>query len=143
MPMNGYSIGSDATVNIISPSGPLRFLIHTGFTARQITSEQKVKRLDGIVDNLVFPEGWEGDFDFERQNSAIDEYFARFEANYYSGIDNGAISITQTIREPGGGLSQWRFVNVVMKFPEGGGWAGAATVKQKVNWMASRRLKGG
>jgi hypothetical protein len=102
---------------------------------------RKVKRFDGVTDFLELPDGWEGSFDFERAGGFIDDYFASLEADYYAGEDLPTVSITETITEPGGGVSQYRYTNVTLKYSNAGDKNGSDTVKQKIDFLASRRIK--
>ena len=121
--------------------GVIRFPIRTGFSKKQETNDIKVKRADGVTDNLVIPDGWTGTLDFERASSALDDYFANMEADYYNGKNNDVLSITETIVEANGAVTQYRFTAVALKYSDAGSWQGDSTVKQKVDWMASKRLK--
>ena len=142
MPVNGYSVGKDVSLDIVDPNlGIMRFPVRTGFEAKQKTVDIEVKRLDGIVDHVIMPSGWTGTFDYERGSGALDDYFAFVEAAYYAGAPSGTLSITQTIVNPNGSISQYRFDRVVVKYDDAGSWKGDATVKQKIAWMASKRLK--
>lgn len=139
MPVNGYTVGRDVSIDLISPAGPLRFSVRTGFSAKQETTDIRVKRADGITDHLVLPDGWTGSFDYERGNPVLDTYFANLEDQYYAGLNIQAISMTETITEPNGSLSQFRYERVVLKYADAGAKSGDQTVKQKIEWMASRR----
>lgn len=141
MPVNGFTVGKDVSLDIIGPQGPLRFNLITMFTAKPEITDQKVKGLDGITRHVRFPDGWAGSFDLERQDSTIDDYFAQLEANYYAGLNENPLTITETITEVNGSVSQYRFVGVLLKLDDAGDFKGDATVKQKVSFMASRRLK--
>lgn len=139
MPVNGFTVGRDVSVDIITSSGPLRFGLITGFSSRQEAVDIKVKGMDGLIRNLYLPDGWQGSFDYERTNGALVKYFCKQENDYFTGVDLQVASITETIREPDGTISQTRFEGVVMKLDDAGDVKGDATVKQKVTWMASRR----
>jgi hypothetical protein len=141
MPANGYTIGRDVSLDIIGPNGPLRFGIRTGFSAKPEYNDIKVKRADGITDNAFIPDGWTGSFDYERGNSTLDDYFAGVESDYYAGLNIKNVSITETIVENTGAVTQWRYTNVALKYDDAGSKSGDTTVKQKVSWAASRRLK--
>lgn len=141
MPVNGYSVGKDVSLDITSPAGPVRWKVRTGWSAKPKHGDIEVKRLDGVVDHLYLPQGWLLNFDLERQGPELDAYFATAEANYYAGLNNGTISVTETITEPNGAVSQFRYTNVVLKPDDLGDWKGDGTVKQKVSGMASRRIK--
>lgn len=141
MPMNGFSVGRDVSLSIVTAAGPLRLSLITGFSAKPNTAETRVKGLDGITRFLRFPDGWAGSFDVERQDSTVDDYFAQLEANYFAGINEQSATITETITEPNGGVSQWRYLGVLLKLDDAGSWGGDQTVKQKLSFMAARRIK--
>ncbi len=65
--------------------------------------------IDGIVDFLELPQGWEGSIEVERADNTLDDYFAALEANYYSGKNITTATITETIQEPNGSISQYRY----------------------------------
>lgn len=141
MPVNGFNVGKDVSLDINGQNGPLRPSLITKFNKKQLTKEITVKGLDGISRHIRFPDGWSGSFDFERQDSTLDDYFATVEDNYYAGINEQAITITETIQEVSGAITQWRYLGVMLKYDDGGEFAGDQTVKQKVSWVASRRVK--
>lgn len=142
MPANGYSVGRDVAVDIIAPSGlPLRLRVRTGFSSKQETNDIKVKRADGGVDHLVIPDGWTGSLDYERGSSDLDDYFAALESTYFAGGSYGPTSITETITNPDSSISQYRYTNVALKYDDAGAKTGDNTIKQKVTWMASRRIR--
>lgn len=141
MPAQGYTIGKDVAVDIIGPNGPKRFAVRTGFDSKQETNSIRVKRADGLTDFLELPDGWSGSFDFERSGGEIDAYFAELEELYYHGEDWGSVTITETITERGGQVSQYRYTGVALKYSSAGTKAGGDTVKQKVDFMAQRRVK--
>lgn len=141
MPVNSFSVGKDVALDIIGPNGPIRFTLITMFDAKQDTSEVKVKGLDGITRPVVFYDGWSGSFALERQDSSMDDYFAKLEADYYAGVNQSSLTIMETITEVSGAVSQYRYTGVILKFDDAGSWSGDATVKQKFSFIASRRLK--
>lgn len=141
MPLNSYSVGRDVSLNIIGPSGPLVFSQIVGFQSKPDTTDKKIKGLDGITRHLRFPDGWSGSFDIERQDNTMDDYWAQIEANYYAGVNERPISITQTIQEPSGAISQYRYLDVLLTPDDAGGWKGDDSVKQKLKFVAARRIK--
>jgi len=141
MPINGFSVGRDVALDIVGASGPLRFSLITKFTSKPTTKDQTVKGLDGITRPVRFFDGWTGGFDIERQDSTVDDYFSGLEANYYAGINEGSVTITETITEVSGSITQYRYLGVLLKLEDAGDWAGDATVKQKLSFVASRRVK--
>lgn len=144
MPMNGFSLGKDLSIDIFAPGGAtpiLSFALRTGFSPRQLTTQIKIKGSDGKNRNLYIPEGWEGSIDFTRQNSLIDDYFARLEAEYYSGLNGAPAQITETILNPDTSISQYRYTDVVMKYGNAGGWMSDNEIKLQIDWCASFRIK--
>src|SRR6516164_1948698 len=133
MPVNGFSVGRDVTLTIVTASGPLNLNLITGFHSRQDTAEIKVKGLDGITRHARFFDGWTGGFDIERSDSTVDDYFAR--------INEQPGTITETITEANGNVTQYRFLNVLLKYDDAGNWAGDQTVKQKLSFVAAQRQK--
>lgn len=140
-PINGFTIGKDTTLVINTPSGVKKFSLITGFSSKPETTTIKVKGLDGITRPLVFHDGWGGQFDLERQNGELESYWAELEENYHAGISLQAGTIIETIREADGSVTQYRYTGVVLKLEDLGDRAGDKTVKQKLGFMASRRIK--
>lgn len=141
MPLNNFSVGRDVSLDIVGPNGPLRFSLVTKFTSKQQTKAEMIKGLDGISRPVRFFEGWEGSFDLERQDSTVDDYFAQIEANYYAGLNEGPVTITETITEVSGSVTQYRYLGVLLRLDDAGDKSGDMTVKQKLSFMASRRVK--
>lgn len=141
MPNNSFSVGRDVSLDIITPSGPLRLTLITKFSSKQESKTQMVKGLDGISRPVRFFDGWSGTFDLERQDSTVDDYFAKLEENYYSGLNEAGVTITETITEVSGAVTQYRYLGVLLKLDDAGDKAGDSTVKQKLSFMASRRVK--
>jgi hypothetical protein len=141
MPANGFNVGSDVAIDINTSRGTLRQAIRTGFSAKQITKDLESEGADGVNRYAYLPAGWEGTLDFDRGSSVLDDYFAQKEADYYGGLTNDTVTITETISEVNGALSQYRYTGVCLKFEDAGEKGGQKTVKQKVGWKASRRIK--
>jgi hypothetical protein len=87
------------------------------------------------------PAGWSGGFDLDRADSTLDDYFAARESDYYGGIASPTISITETISEVSGSISQFRYTGVALKFEDAGNKGADKTVGQKVSFKAARRIK--
>jgi hypothetical protein len=141
MPINGFSAGRDIAVNIQTPTGPLELSLVTKFTSKPENTDVKVKGMDGRTRNLRFPNGWSGSFEIERQDSTVDDYFALDEASYYAGVNIQSSTITETITDPDGSVSQYQFVGVMFKLDDAGSWEGDKTVKQKISFVAEQRIK--
>lgn len=141
MPLNNFSTGRDVTLTVVTASGPLNLNLVTGFHSAPGMSEIRVKGIDGITRHARFFDGWSGSFDIERVDSTVDDYFAQLEANFYAGVNETPATITETISEPNGSVSQYRYQNVLLKLDDAGGWMGDQTVKQKLSFVAAQRKK--
>lgn len=141
MSLNGFSVGRDIALDIVTPAGPVRFSLITGFMSKMTIADKKIKGLDGITRHVRFPDGWEGSFSLERQDSTADDYFSQIEDNYYQGLNETPCTITQTISEPNGTVTQYRYLNVLLRYEDSGEWKGDDTVKQKLAFVAARRIK--
>lgn len=141
MPTNNFNVGRDITLTIVTTSGPLNFNLLTSFRSKQDSTEQRIKGIDGVTRPVRFFDGWSGGFSIDRQDSTVDDYFSQLEANYYAGVNEQAASITETVTEVSGAVTQYRYVGVLLKLDDAGTWEGDKTVKQSISFMASRRMK--
>lgn len=141
MPANGYTVGRDLSLDLIGPSGPINFSQIVGFTSKPDITDKKIKGLDGITRHLRFPDGWSGSFEIERQDSTVDDYFSQIEANYYAGLNENAGTITETIQEVSGAITQYRYLQVLLTLEDAGNFKGDDSVHQKVRFVAARRVK--
>ena len=141
MPVNGASAGRDVTLTIITPNGPLTIGLLNNFRCKQESTEENATAIDGVTRHRRFFKGWTGSFEADRVDSTLDDYFALLERGYYAGVSEPPNSITQTIQEPNGAISQYRFFGVQLKYDNAGDWAGDKIVKQSLSFVASRREK--
>jgi hypothetical protein len=143
MPNNSQSIGKDVSLDIYTSRGPLSIpaAAITNFTSQPTTSTTSSKGLDGVTRNAVYPDGWQGTFEIDRLNDVVDSFWAQYEADYYNGVNLTAGTITETIAEPDGSVSQYRYTGVVLNFTNAGSRQGNQLIKQTLSFMASRRLK--
>lgn len=136
-----FSVGKDATLDIIGPNGPLSFSILTSYAPKPMYKDLESKGLDGIDRFDALPAGWSGEFTLDRTNSTVDDFFAQKEANFYAGISSTTVTITETIGELNGSISQYRYLGVMLKFEDPGSRSGDAKITMKVGFKASRRVK--
>lgn len=141
MPLQGYSVGRDVTLTVVTSAGVLPILAISGFTSKPEIIEERFKLLDGRTRRLRYPDAWTGSFTLERTSSVIDDYFADFEANYYAGLSEIPSSITQSITESSGAISQYRYTGVLLTLDDAGDWAGDKRVTQRLRFTSERRLK--
>lgn len=141
MPMQGYSVGRDVTLVLQTPTGPLSIPKITNFTRKQDATVERVKRIDGITDNLRFFDGWSGSLRAKRNGPDVDRYFAQLEANYYAGLNEIPAQIYETIAEPNGAISQFRYDGVMLTLDNAGDVSGDASIELSLNFTASRRIQ--
>ncbi|MGH8259848.1 MAG: hypothetical protein ACREUG_09175 [Steroidobacteraceae bacterium] len=138
--MNGFSVGRDVTLTVVTGAGPLGMGLITNFKKKQTTKEDMEIGIDGVPRPMRFFQGWSGTFDIDREDASLDEYFNQLEADYYAGVTESPVTITETITNPDGSISQYQYVDVLFKFDEAGDVAGDKIIKQQCSFIASRRL---
>lgn len=139
MPVSGFTIGRDVSIDINMPQGPVRFSNITEFAAQQISTGIESKGLDGTDRFGEIPSGWQGTVTIDRANANLDRAIAFLEGLYYAGQNVPTSVITETITEPDGSVTQWQYVGVAIKFDDHGTYQGDAKVTQKFTWKASKR----
>jgi hypothetical protein len=141
VPVNNFTTGKDINLQLVTPNGNVGLNLITSFSSKQESIEQAVKGIDGITRHVKFPNGWSGRFMIERKDSTLDDFFAADEAAYYAGTNVQNASITETIQELAGNITQYRYTGVLLKFDDAGEYKGDSTVKQTMSFIASRRIK--
>lgn len=142
MPFNNFSIGKDVVLDVVTPSGVLALPVTTtGFEAKPQYNRIKSIGLDGLNREASVPQGWEGTITLDRRDSAIDDFFAKQEAGYYAGQNVMTATITETISESDGSVSQYQYTNVSLRFEEAGNKKGDDKIEQKIGFFASQRLQ--
>jgi hypothetical protein len=138
-PITGINIGKDIVVSIADTSGFVTVNRVKNWNVNQKTNKRETIALDGINRYMNIPIGWEGTFEMERTSRDVDFYLARLEANYQNGKTIPPITITETITESDGQVSQFQFINCVIQLDSAGTWAGDDYVTQKISFSASFR----
>jgi hypothetical protein len=141
MPANGLSTGIDSKLTFNDINGVLRVITIESLTAKEDATIGKEIAMDGTVRHPKFHQGWSGSFVIQRSNNVMDNYIALQEASYYVGVDQLPMTITQTITEVNGSVSQYQYTNVVIALEDSGMWSGTDVVKQHVSFSASRKLE--
>lgn len=139
--LTAFSVGRDTQLVVIGQSGRLDLTHVTAFESRQLTQSIRVSRLDGTPLGAELPKGWDGSFELERGTSSVDDFIAGLEQGYFDGADTAAGSMYQYVTEPDGSTSTYQYDNVVFKLSNAGVWRGDASVKQKLDFFASRRRR--
>ena len=141
MALTAFSIGRDTQLVVMGPNGRVDLSHVTGFESRQITNPIRVSRLDGTQLAAELPKGWEGSFDVERGTSALDDFISDIEQDYYNGTGVIPGTMYQSITEVDSSVSTYQFDGVVFKLASAGTWKGDASVKQKLEFYATRKRR--
>ena len=141
MGLTTFSIGRDTQLVVMGPSGRVDISHVTGFESRQLTAPIRVNRLDGRQLGAELPKGWEGSFEVERGTSALDDFISAIEQGFYNGAGNQPGTIYQYVTEADGSVSTYQFDGVVFKLASAGVWKGDASVKQKLEFFATRKKR--
>lgn len=136
-----FSLGRDTQLVVIGPSGRIDLTHVTSFESRQMTHPIRVDRLDGSQLAAELPKGWEGSFEVERGNSAIDDFIAAAEAQFFQNGPAKPSTLYQYVSETDGSVSTYQYDGVVFKLAAAGQWKGDQSVKQKLDFFASRRKR--
>jgi hypothetical protein len=129
----GYNTGKDVSIDINTPTGPIRLSKIMKFDSKPKVTNQEITPLNGLTDELMIPKGWTGTFEAERTDSTLDDWWAQFESDYYNGVNQAPATITETIQEVSGGITTWRYTHVILKLEDAG--------PKSMSFTARRRLK--
>lgn len=141
MPLNGMNVGKDVSIDIVTQQGRFAFDIRTDFKSKAMTEKRKSVAADGTIRWAYIPGGWEGSFAFDRADSNVDDFFCEQEALYYAGFPVSTCTITETITNPDGTISQYLYEGVQLSLDNAGDKKGDDLIKGEVGFCASRRLK--
>jgi hypothetical protein len=141
MGLTTFSIGRDTQLVVMGPNGRVDMSHVTGFESRQLTSPVRVSRLDGTQLGTELPKGWEGQFEVERGTSALDDFISSIEQDFYNGSGAQLGTMYQYITETDGSVSTYQYDGVVFKLASAGVWKGDASVKQKLEFFATRKRR--
>ncbi len=141
MALTTFSIGRDTQLVVMGPTGRVDLSHVTGFESRQLTSAVRVSRIDGTQLAAELPKGWEGNFEVERGTSALDDLISTIEQNFYNGGPVAPGTMYQYITEADGSVSTYQFDGVVFKLATAGVWKGDSSVKQKLEFYATRKRR--
>jgi hypothetical protein len=139
--LTAFSVGRDTQLVVMGPNGRVDLSHVTGFESRQITNPIRVSRLDGTQLAAELPKGWDGSFEVERGTSALDDFISGIEQDYYNGAGAPPGTMYQYITEVDSSTSTYQFDGVVFKLSSAGTWKGDSSVKQKLEFYATRKRR--
>lgn len=141
MPTTQFSIGRDCQLVVIGPRGRIDLTYVIAFESRQLTTPVRVDRMDGVPMAAELPKGWEGSFELERGTSEVDDFIAAAEAAYFAQGSLPFGTLYQYVSEVDGSTSTYQYDGVVFKLMNAGAWKGDSSVKQKLEFWASKRTR--
>ncbi|MBE7159000.1 MAG: hypothetical protein INR62_11305 [Rhodospirillales bacterium] len=136
-----FSVGRDTQIVVMGPSGRVDINHVTSFESHQLTAPVRVSRMDGIHLGAELPKGWEGSFEVERGDATLDDFMSSIEQAYHTGSGIETSSLYQYITESDGSVSTYQFEGVVFKLSNAGVWKGDSSVKQKLEFYATRKRR--
>lgn len=140
MPVGGFSIGRDISIQFSTPAGPQKFRNITSFSRKSISSGLVSKGIDGTDYFATIYGGWEGVVEVDRMNPALDLFFAFMENLFYTGQNVPPSLISEALTEANGSLTQFRYTRVAWEYTDAGTAKGDEKITQSASWKASRRM---
>src|SRR5579875_1598501 len=141
MSFTNFSIGRDTQLVVIGPNGRIDLSYVTGFEARQITQSIRVNQLNGSTLGTELPKGWEGAFELERGDSSVEDFIAAAEQQFFNGAVSAPGTMYQYVSETDGSTSAYQYDGVTFKLVSAGQWRGDSSVKQRLEFFATRRRR--
>lgn len=142
MPITGFSIGKDTSLVVMHPEfGAMGFALLTNFMAKPVTNRLTSVPITngGKPTHRQIYQGYEGSFEVDRSDALVDTLFQNLEDNHYAGKPETYFMINQTITNPDGSVSEFRFLNCVLALEDSGSWKADEKVTQRFTFAASHR----
>ena len=143
MPIGGKSVGRDITLQVTTQDGVLNITsdMISEFDMKPDAEFKDYVPVTGLRESDVLHLGWSGFIELIRKNSVMDTFWALMESNYFAGENVEDATITETIQEADGTISQWIYTGVSLLLQEAGSWKGNEYVMQRLSCKASRKIK--
>jgi len=138
MAINNLSLGPDITLNIHTPTGQITIPTVVNF---MVNPTPEVRKSVGINGNILFapiPLGYNGSMEIDRTSPAMEQFWTDYESQYYAGVNLQSSTITVTVREADGGITQWLISGVMFDAQAFGNWSGTDFVKQTLKFNAAK-----
>ncbi|CAH2603210.1 conserved protein of unknown function [Rhodovastum atsumiense] len=143
MPVAGYSVGRDIKLVFVDENSGsvVTWPVLASADFRPDFRTLKWVQLDGTHLTAELPAGWTGTFTVERGGPDLMDYAVQAENDYYLGRPSASVYLQQTVTNPDGSVSQYRFTKGAVKLTDAGKWTGDEKVTQTVSVAFSRCLK--
>ncbi len=139
--LDGLTSGQSARITFTQAGVTLGFAILQNF---QMTKNTNVITSIDITGKARHPQihtDWTGSATYFRGGPEIDNYFADQERDFYLGGDQVNCTITETIQELNGAVSQWQYTDVTLQLADSGTYSGEDIVMQTINLFADRKIR--
>lgn len=143
MPANRNTIGRDISVVLVTPRGELNVAPEaiTGWSSNRRAVMSSRKGMAGPPRHRQSPDGWEGSFSIDRFDSGIEDHFIALDEAYYRGENTYGGTIQETINNPDGSVSQYRYTGVELNLTSVGDRSPDDEVAYTVEFMASQKIR--
>ena len=107
------------------------------FESRQITHSVRVTGSTARRSAAELPKGWEGSFELERGSSAVDDFIAAAEQQYFNGSSVSPGTLYQYVTETDGSTSTYQYDNVMFRLSNAGTGRAIAASSRSSNSLQS------
>jgi hypothetical protein len=101
----------------------------------------KFKGISNIITAVPFANGHDIDLEIARVDSFIQDFWALFEASFYSGANIPSGSLTESIQESDGSITQYLYTNLFFIVESFGMIRSNELIVQKLRGFASQMFK--
>lgn len=143
MSLNQFVVGRSVKVVVTNPltgASPLTLTNITSFESKSSVEKITSKPMNSPPIFASAPNGWTGNFEFDRVDNTIDNFFNAQEATYWANGQTFSGQIFEYITELNGTTSQYRYDGVMLTITDAGKKTSQAKIPMKVEFEASRRV---
>jgi hypothetical protein len=143
MPAAGYSVGRDTKLVVVDQNSGnvITWPIVSVADFKPDFKQLQWIALDGTNSFAEIPQGWTVNLTVDRAGPNLMDYAVAVENDYYLGNPSATVYLQQTVTNPDGSVSQYRFVNGAVKLTDAGKFSGDDKVTQSASARFSRCLK--
>lgn len=136
-----FTLGPNNSIAIYDVNGEVNWGISTtiSWTSSTVIERRPINLMIGLRFNLLFNQGWKGEFDIQRSNGALDVYWANLEAQVRAGLAYPTFTIIQTIKETDGTTSRYTFVGSSISYDDAGKFQNEEGVVQRLMFTSPTR----
>lgn len=136
-----FNVGRDCRVVLIYNGSRVDLPTVTGFQSQQQTHQLTSSPLNDMPMFFDVPNGWRGQFDFQRDNDNADDLFASIESGFWSAGTMITGNIYQYVVETDGTTSTYEYVGATLRLSDAGNWRSENITTQRIEFTARIRNK--